>query len=401
VSRSRGIFARVIPADGGSGLRRELARCRIVTGAPAGATGVVATGVVESAAELIVESLPADVSVASETGRIVAFGTRQSLADWLAARKGDHEFFARAARALELCERRHFDLVCPAGSLHLGERTVVMGILNVTPDSFSDGGKFFDPAAARERALQMVNDRVDIVDIGGMSTRPGSEPVTPQEELRRVIPVIEALAGELPVPISIDTCRADVARRAIEAGASIVNDVTALGYDPEMVDVVAEAGVPAVLMHMKGTPKNMQKNPEYDDLMDEVTRYLSAAAELAASRGVGTHNLIVDPGIGFGKTLEHNLELLDRLGEFRSLGMPVMVGTSRKSFIGMATGAAGHERLPGTAASVALAIARGAHIVRVHDVKEMVQVAGLADAVLQGRPSCTRVWTAGSTTEAP
>jgi len=386
------IITRVIPADGGSGLVRELARCDAKPASPLGATGLVATCLTPSAIKLIPAHRPDDVTVALGTGRLVAFGTRGGLFRWLEERRGVHPFFDGAVRAMTFAARGSFEIPCPGGALRLGRRTAVMGILNVTPDSFSDGGDFFEKSRAREHALQMADDGADIIDIGGVSTRPGSDPVALAEERSRVIPVIEALAGVLPVPISIDTCCAGVAREAIRAGAAIVNDVTALGGDPEMVDVIAEAGVPVILMHMRGTPKNMQKEPRYDDLMDDVTRHFTKALHLARRRGVGADKLIVDPGIGFGKTLAHNLELLDRLGEFRSLGTPIMVGTSRKSFIGMTTGAPVERRLAGSAASVALAVARGAHIIRVHDVAEMVQAVGIADAITRGEVCRESVW---------
>ena len=286
--------------------------------------------------------------------------------------------------------RETFSLRCGGESLELGRRTLVMGIVNVTPDSFSDGGQFADPAVAIEHGRRLAAEGADILDIGGESTRPGAEPVDAETECRRVLPVIEALAREFQVPISIDTAKAAVARRAFDAGARILNDVTALRGDPEMARFAAEAGAPVVLMHMQGTPRTMQKDPHYDDLMGEIVGYLRQSMARAVEAGVAEDQLIVDPGIGFGKTLDHNLEIIRRLPELRSLGRPILLGTSRKKFIGTILDAAVDERLLGTAATVAFGIARGAHIVRVHDVAAMRQVARMTDA-LAGRQ-----WTVGS-----
>jgi dihydropteroate synthase len=267
-------------------------------------------------------------------------------------------------------------------SLDFSEKTAVMGILNVTPDSFSDGGRFFDPALAVERALRMVEDGADIIDIGGESTRPGAEPVTEAEELRRVIPVIEAIAGKVGVPVSIDTYKATVASIAIEAGASLVNDISGLKLDPQMAEVVAAAGVPVVLMHIKGSPRDMQAAPVYEDLLGEVEAYLRDSVRIAENAGIDPSLIIIDPGIGFGKTFRHNLLILKNLSRFREFGMPLLVGVSRKAFIGDILGGAGpNERLEGTAATVAIAVMNGADIVRVHDVKEMARVARVADAI--------------------
>ena len=257
-----------------------------------------------------------------------------------------------------------------------------MGILNVTPDSFSDGGTFFKERDAVMHAFRMAEDGADIIDIGGQSTRPGAEAVPVKEELRRTIPVITALAKEMRIPISIDTYKAEVAQRALDAGASMVNDISGLTFDPGMPGVVAQGKVPVVIMHIKGTPKDMQQNPTYHDLIPEVMNSLRGSIRLALDAGVSDDMTIVDPGIGFGKTFSHNLEILHHLREFSSLGRPVMVGPSRKAFIGGILGdALPEERLEGTAAAVAIAIIHGAHVVRVHDVKEMVKVAKVADAI--------------------
>lgn len=262
------------------------------------------------------------------------------------------------------------------------ERPLVMGILNVTPDSFSDGGRFFSPDVAVERALEMEREGADIIDIGGESTRPNAPTVSEAEELERVVPVIEALAGKVSVPISVDTYKAAVAKAACAAGAEIVNDVTGLRFDPEMARAAAEAEAGVVVMHTRGMPDTMQKNTGYDDLIGDVVRYLSDSIDLARKAGVREGRIVVDPGIGFGKSVEGNLELIRRLEELRPLGCPILVGPSRKSFIGTITGRGGGERLFGTAAAVALSIVHGASIVRVHDVAAMRDVAVMTRALM-------------------
>ncbi|GFN22420.1 dihydropteroate synthase [Thermanaeromonas sp. C210] len=266
-----------------------------------------------------------------------------------------------------------------------GQRTYVMGILNVTPDSFSDGGLYFDLEKAVARAREMAAAGADIIDIGGESTRPGADPLPLDEELRRVIPVVDRLSRELSVPLSVDTYKAEVARAALEHGATIINDISGLRADPEMARVVADFGCPVVVMHIKGTPKNMQDNPTYEDVIGEVKDYLRQGVEMAVEAGLAREKVIVDPGIGFGKNLEHNLEILRRLEEFKDLGQPLLVGTSRKTFIGRILDLEPRERVWGTAATVALSIARGADIVRVHDVREMKQVVRMTDAIVRGK----------------
>jgi len=258
-------------------------------------------------------------------------------------------------------------------------RTYIMGILNVTPDSFSDGGKFLSTDSAVRRGLEMIDEGADFIDVGGESTRPGSDTVPADEEIRRVIPVIRELAKRASVPISIDTMKAGVAEQALAEGATVVNDVSGLRSDPSMTEVAARHHAGVVLMHMKGTPKTMQEDPSYDDVVDEVKSFLEERAHAAALSGI--EQIIVDPGIGFGKTMEHNCELLRRLNEIGSAGYPVLVGPSRKSFIGKILDVPAGERLAGTAAAVAVAVMNGAHIVRVHDVKEMRQVAKVVDEV--------------------
>ena len=257
-----------------------------------------------------------------------------------------------------------------------------MGILNVTHDSFSDGGLYFDRSEAITRAIQMVEEGADIIDIGGESTRPGSETVNEEEELKRTIPVIEALAKDISVPISIDTYKSNVANRAIEAGASMVNDISGLRFDPKMPEVIAYHNVPVVIMHIKGTPKDMQQHPVYEALIPEIMDYLGEGIRIAVRSGITEDKIIVDPGIGFGKTFEHNLDIIHNLSSFTSLGKPILIGPSRKAFIGKILGdLPPTDRFEGTAAAVAISIINGANIVRVHDIKEMVKVAKVADAI--------------------
>ena len=283
--------------------------------------------------------------------------------------------------------RRSWVLHLPRGdSLQVGgsRRALVMGILNVTPDSFSDGGLYYERDAAVARAEEMAGEGADIIDVGGESTRPGAEPVPEEEQVRRVVPVIEAIARRLETPISIDTSRAAVARRALDAGAQIINDVTALRDDPMMAPLAAERGAPVVLMHMKGTPRTMQIDPTYEDVVREVVSFLHERIEAAVSQGVRREQIVVDPGFGFGKTLEHNLELLRRLDELASLGAPILVGTSRKSMLGQILSVGPRDRVFGMAATVAVALERGVEMVRVHDVRAAVHVAKVI-AAIQGR----------------
>lgn len=264
----------------------------------------------------------------------------------------------------------------------------LMGVVNVTPDSFSDGGEFLDPALAVAHGEELVEDGVDLLDVGGESTRPGAEAVGVDEELARVGPVVAGLAGAATV--SIDTSKAKVAGVALDAGAGIVNDVTALRGDADMAGLCAERGVGVVLMHMLGEPRTMQESPVYEDVVDEVKAFLAERLEVAVAAGVDEGKVWLDPGIGFGKTLEHNLELLRRLGELRELGRPLVVGTSRKSFIGKVDGSGVEDRLGGTIASSVLAAAEGADVLRVHDVAEMSQALEVAAAIHPGEFAVTR-----------
>ncbi len=269
----------------------------------------------------------------------------------------------------------------PNGKLDFSRGTLVMGVLNVTPDSFSDGGRFFDTDKAIEHGLQMAADGAAIIDVGAESTRPGAEPATADEQIKRAIPVIEALAKKTGVPISIDTHNVEVAEAALQTGAAMINDITALA-DERMGQLAAERKVPVVLMHMQGTPQTMQIEPEYDDVVGEVLDFLLAQAKKTQGFGIEKSKIFIDPGIGFGKTLEHNLLLLKNLDRFVAAGYRVLVGTSRKSFIGKLTAKEDPaERIFGTAATVALCAAAGVSIVRVHDVAEMVDVVKVTNAI--------------------
>ena len=262
----------------------------------------------------------------------------------------------------------------------MGQRPLIMGILNVTPDSFSDGGRFLSARRALSHALGMQREGADLIDVGGESTRPGARPVPTREELRRILPVIEKLSGRLKIPISVDTSKASVAEAALEAGASLVNDVTALG-DPAMAGVVARRGVPVILMHTRGTPRTMRSKTRYRQLLPEVIAELRRSVKKALAAGISRKRILVDPGIGFAKNAQQSLELIRRLKEFKKLGFPVVVGPSRKSFIGLALDDPSEDRLLGTAAAVALCAAGGADMIRVHDVAAMRQAAWVGAAV--------------------
>jgi dihydropteroate synthase len=279
--------------------------------------------------------------------------------------------------------RAYHTLPCGTKVLDFSVKTGVMGILNVTPDSFSDGGRYVDPQLAVDRAHQMVAEGADIIDLGGQSSRPGSDPVPEAEEAARVLPVVEAIAKSVSAMISVDTYRAAVARAALDAGADLINDISALRIDPALLRVVAEHGVPLILMHMQGMPRTMQLNPSYEALIDEIFAFLQERLDAAKAGGIPAQHLLVDPGIGFGKGTRHNLELLRKLHHFHGLGRPLVVGTSRKAFIGRILGTAVNERLEGTAATVATAIVQGADIVRVHDVLAMARVARMMDAMVR------------------
>ena len=260
--------------------------------------------------------------------------------------------------------------------------TLVMGIVNVTPDSFSDGGKFFSPEVAISHASKLIRQGADIIDIGGESTRPGAEQVSELEELKRVIPVIEKIRNDNPtILISIDTTKASVAKHAVEAGADIINDVSGLSFDKNMIGVVESFNIPIVIMHMKGNPQNMQLNPKYKDIVNEILDFFKMKIKIAIQSGINRSMIILDPGIGFGKTVDHNFELLSRLNEFNVLELPIMIGPSRKSFIGVTLDLPPEDRLEGTAAAVSAGVMNGASIVRVHDVKSMKRVVRIIEKV--------------------
>ncbi|MCH7761352.1 dihydropteroate synthase [candidate division TA06 bacterium] len=269
--------------------------------------------------------------------------------------------------------------VLPHHTLDLSRRTLIMGVLNVTPDSFSDGGSFFDPERAEERGMKMEEEGADLIDIGGESTRPNSDPVSVEEELHRVLPVIEGLRDRVRIPLSIDTYKSEVAREALQAGAELVNDISGIRFDQAMAETIAGYGAGLVISHIKGRPQNMQQNPYYDDVIGEIKVYLEKGLEKATEEGI--EGILVDPGIGFGKRTEDNLVILRRLREFQDLGRPLLVGPSRKSFIGTVLDLPVEERLEGTAAAVAIAVLNGASMIRVHDVKEMVRVVRMVDAI--------------------
>lgn len=281
-------------------------------------------------------------------------------------------------QALDNVSRRNFIIRCRSRQWHIGPRTLIMGVLNVTPDSFSDGGAFLDKDKAAERGLEMVSEGADWIDVGGESSRPGAEPVDAKEETWRVVPVVEALAKK-GVTVSVDTAKASVARAALDAGAEIINDISALSFDPDMAGVCASYKAPVILMHMRGTPRDMQKETSYGDITGAVYNHLLSRIEAAVSSGIERENIIIDPGIGFGKSMEGNFTLLKNLAEFKTLGRPILIGASRKSFIGPELKPS--ERLAGTLAASALAILNGASIIRVHDVKEALQAARTASSV--------------------
>jgi dihydropteroate synthase len=303
------------------------------------------------------------------------------------ASQDEETFAADLRRFLERQQCEEFLLETRPRPLPIAGRTLIMGVLNCTPDSFYDGGRYFSPDSAIAHGLRLAEAGADIIDIGGESTRPrgvygaGAEPVPAEEEMRRVIPVIEVLSGKINVPISIDTYKAQVAEAAVHAGAGMVNDISGFQFDQRMPETVARLGVPVVLMHTKGTPAEMQMAPTYVNLMDELYLHLDKQIELARVAGIPENRFIIDPGLGFGKRLQDNYEILRRLPEFRGLGCPILVGPSRKSFVGKVLDLPSEQRLEGTAAAVASAVMNGAHIVRVHDVEAMRRVVAVADLI--------------------
>lgn len=323
----------------------------------------------------------------ARTGCILSGTSKQLLLLIEKLRSQPHGLSALAeelGRALENIDARHLHFRARTRDWTLGAKTLVIGILNVTPDSFFDGGLYSDAATAVDRGIEMASEGADIIDVGGESSRPGAEPAEAAEELERVMPVVEGLVG-VGISVSIDTTKSQVAERALSAGAEMVNDISALGSDPEMAGVVARHGAAVVLMHMRGTPRTMQDDVTYTDMMAEIFAYLSARVDCATARGIDREKIVIDPGIGFGKSPEANLEILRRLGELKSLGAAVLVGTSRKSFIGKTLGLEISERLSASLAAATAAVAGGAHMVRVHDVKESVRAVRMMDLVRSGR----------------
>lgn len=283
------------------------------------------------------------------------------------------------------------DKIAKRAGLAIGEKKfnpdediIIMGILNVTPDSFYDGGHYFEKDKAFRRVETIVSEGAQIIDVGGMSTRPGSLPVSFEEEIDRIIPIIKYIKKNFDVLISADTYRSEVARRAIDAGAHIINDISGLSMDKNMAGVIAEGGVSVIIMHIKGTPENMQKNPEYENVIDEIYGYLEDRTDMAVNSGIKPEKIIIDPGIGFGKTLEHNLEIINKISEFKVLGYPVMIGASRKSFIEGILGLPVGERLEGSLAAAVYSVINGADILRVHDVGETVRAVKVARSIING-----------------
>jgi len=334
-----------------------------------GGDAAVARGVVDCSAE------KSDLLVMGTVKQIESMAAKLKLQPF--GLKAIAEEVREVLAALE--GRKPFQLDCRGKMLPIGLRTLVMGILNVTPDSFSDGGRFYDPGLAVDHALRMQEEGAEIIDLGGESTRPGHRSIEPEEEIARVMPVLSRLVRELRVPVSVDTTKAAVALQALEAGAQMINDQWALRADPEIAGVVARYGAPLILMHN-------QNGTEYSDLMGDMVEYFRESLAKAREAGIARDKILIDPGIGFGKTLDQNLEAMRRLKELDCLGLPVLLGTSRKSMIGKTLDLPADQRVEGTAATVALGIAQGVDIVRVHDVREMVRVARMTDAMVRLRP---------------
>ncbi len=310
--------------------------------------------------------------------------SREQVQGWMDGDAGAAAILGPVLRAIGRCLVREFVVPCRGATLELAGTPRIMGILNVTPDSFSDGGRYRSAGEAVDRGIAMAEAGADIIDVGGESTRPGAAAVRAEEELARVVPVVRELAGRTQALVSIDTTKAAVAREAADAGAHIVNDTSALAGDPGMAAVVRESGMAVVLMHRRGTPATMQLSPHYDSLFDEVLDELAGRVAAAQEAGIADERILVDPGVGFGKRAEDNMAFHRHMADFRNLGRPVVFGPSRKAFIGSVTGKAASERAFGTAASVALAVAAGAHVIRVHDVSEMRDVMRVADAIVRG-----------------
>lgn len=289
--------------------------------------------------------------------------------------------------ALENYQKNPPALVCKSKTFYFDKKCYIVGIVNVTTDSFSDGNKFLCPDAAYEHALKLIEEGADAIDIGGESTRPGSDKIPVSEEKARILPVIKKLSGKIKVPISVDTYKSDVARSALEEGAEIINDISGLRFDKKMRVLAAKYNVPVIIMHIKGNPKNMQLNPSYNNLLTEVTDYLKTSIEIAEKAGIKKEKIVIDPGIGFGKTVEHNLELIKKLSQFKILGRPILIGTSRKSFIGKTLNLDSENRLEGTIASSIIGLTQGANFLRVHDVKSVKRAIKMAEAIINSNLS--------------
>ena len=278
-------------------------------------------------------------------------------------------------------------LVLGGRVLPLADRVHIMGVLNVTPDSFSDGGRYVDPDAAVAHALSMVEQGADVLDIGAESSQPGAVPIDEEEERRRLIPIVRAVCRRTTVPVSVDTTKASIAQEALDVGAALINDISALRFDARMGDVVAKSGAGLILMHMQGTPQTMQRAAQYTDVVEEVRQFLKARLEAAREAGIQAERILLDPGIGFGKNCQHNVVLLDRLDAFHTLGRPLVIGVSRKAFIGKILGRPVGERLMGTAGAVAVAVMKGARMVRVHDVAPIRDVVKMVESIHNHQPS--------------
>jgi len=290
---------------------------------------------------------------------------------------------SQVKQALDNFKQDKFVISIGNKELNLSENTAIMGILNLTPDSFYDGGRYVQRDKALKQVEEMIEEGVDIIDVGGESTRPGSKMISLNEEMRRVIPVVEDIRRFSDIPISVDTYKAEIAREAIEAGANMVNDIGGLRFDTELKKVIARYDVPVVIMHIRGTPKDMQDNPQYRCLMGEIISYLREGLKIAEEARINSHKIIIDPGIGFGKTTAHNLEILKRFAELKSLGKPILIGASRKSFIGNVLKLPPSERLEGSLAIASLSVFQGAHIIRTHDVRQTRRVVDMVKAVMQ------------------
>lgn len=336
----------------------------------------------------------------AESPSALMFGTEKQIREAIESLRGYAQVMGDACECIERALAAYLaqpkmpatgDLCVPAIQKmfrEMSKRTLVMGIINVTPDSFSDGGEHENAEAAIEHGIKLAADGADILDVGGQSTRPGAEPVDTQEELERVLPVIRGLAEKVRIPISVDTSNYEVADFVLMSGANMINDVTGLTKSPAIAGVCAHHQAPLVIMHMKGTPRTMQEDPQYDDMMSEIHEFLDRQVQVAIDNGVPEELIFVDPGFGFGKTVAHNLELLKRISELRGINRPILLGTSRKSTLGVVTGTDDpQDRVEATAATVALAVASGVKIVRVHDVREMCRVAKTADAIVNASSS--------------